>query len=281
MASLFSFGQSGMFWNNYSNFNPAMSGFQYSQHASATYTNYYPALSGNYSSVYADYGMSISNHGVGINYTGGFYSATSNKLVLNYNYQFYFKKAGKLSLGTGIGVGRYQIKSSNTIFPQPTGPTEPIHSFELNTGIAYNWKNLLVGFSASGLTPPEQSMISTFYYVPRPSFNFHAQYAFQIAEKFQLTPRVLYAYQDGFQRLQPNLTLTYNNMFSLGVSSEFRDNLGVNIGWDIKNKFRVAYMYSATISKLNNGVSGGVHEFSLSYILKKKPVICDVGMSPK
>ena len=250
-----------------------MSGFQYSQHASATYTNLYPSLSGNYSSAYADYGMNISNHGVGINYTGHFHSNVANKILLNYNYQLHFKKAGKLSVGTGVGVGRYELKGSSI--------QDPVNSFELNLGTAYNWKNLLVGVSASGLTPPEQSLISSYYYVPRPMYSFHAQYAFRIAQKFQLTPRVLYSYQDGFQRLQPNLTLTYNEKFSLGVSSEFRNNIGVNIGWDVLNKFRAAYMYSITVSKLNNGVSGGVHEFSIGYILKRKPVVCDVGLAPK
>lgn len=263
---LFSFGQANMFWNNYSNFNPAMSGFQHELHGALTYRNRYPSLSGNYAGLYGNVGANIaSHHGVGIVYSGEYLpGVNSHKALLNYNYQFHFKKAGKLALGTGVGFGHI---------------TQPINSFELNLGAAYNWKNLYVGFSATNLTPPEQNPISS-YYAPRSGYNFHAEYTFQLGEKFQLTQRLLYAYQDGFHRLEPNLTLAYDQRFSLGVSYKARDAFGINTSWNIKKKFLVAYSYDVTISKLNNGVSGGSHEFTLGYFLKNKSV-CHLPASPR
>ncbi|MDG1332079.1 MAG: PorP/SprF family type IX secretion system membrane protein [Crocinitomicaceae bacterium] len=284
MASLFSFGQSNLYWNNYSNFNPAMSGFQYNQHASATYNNSYPSLSGGYAGLLTDVGVNIANHhGVGIAYTGDYTKGVnSHKAVLNYNYQFYFKKAGKLAFGAGAGVGHTAYDYNKLTFGDFTVLPEPKTNLELNAGVAYNWRNLYVGFSATNLTPSAFDPINAYYYSPpRTQYHVQAQYAFQIAKKFQLTPRVLYTYHNGFQRLQPNLTLTYNQKFSLGVSSRSRDGLGVNVGWDIANKFRVAYMFSATVSKLSNGVNGGVHDFTFSYLLKNKPVIGDDVEKPK
>lgn len=266
---LFSFGQSNMFWNNYANFNPAMSGFEYKQHANATYVDYWPALSGNYKSVYANYGMRLADkHGVGITYNGDvMHAVRENKVLLNYNYQFILKNAHKVSIGTGLGMGQTTVDYDKLIYGDSIVNPSSAKAFQLNVGLAYNWKNLFVGISATNLTPPEQNLLLS-YSSPRTSYCFHAQYVVQIAEKLQLTPRVLYLYEDGFQRFQSNLTLSYLEKFALGISSEGRNNFGVNVGWDIQRKFRIAYSFNQTFSKLNNSVSGGIHEFSLGYLLK-------------
>lgn len=258
-----------MFWNNYANFNPAMSGFEYKQHANATYVDYWPALSGNYKSVYANYGMRLAEkHGVGITYNGDvMHAIRENKFLLNYNYQFTLKNAHKVSLGTGLGMGQTTVDYDKLIYGDSIVNPSSAKAFQLNVGLAYNWKNLFVGISATNLTPPEQNLLLS-YSSPRTSYFFHAQYVVQIAEKLQLTPRVLYLYEDGFQRLQSNLTLSYLEKFALGISSEGRNNFGVNVGWDIQRKFRIAYSFNQTFSKLNSSVSGGIHEFSLGYLLK-------------
>lgn len=246
-----------------------MSGFQFAQHASATYTNYYPSLSGSYKGVFVDHGMNIADHhGVGITYTGDFTPAVaSNEVLLNYNYQFQFKNLSKLSVGSGIGIGGTNVDYDKLTFGDPIAIPEPGVRFELNLGIAYHWKNLFLGFSSTNLTAPKPSPLNSYYGAPRTGYNAHAQYAFQIANKFQLTPRILYSNYNGFQELRTNLTLTYNQKFSLGVNSESRNTFGVNIGGIIKNKVRITYMYSSTVSKLNNGAQAGVHEASIGFML--------------
>ncbi|MFK7785163.1 MAG: PorP/SprF family type IX secretion system membrane protein [Crocinitomicaceae bacterium] len=270
---LFSFGQSESYWNNYANFNPAMSGFQYDQHATATYYNYYPSLSGSYDGIFADAGINLAkNHGIGVVYSGDFDDfAASHKALVNYNYQLHFKKAGKLSLGTGIGYGVYTVHNAlSSILTSG----EKVGSFELNLGASYNWRNVFVGFSATNLMPMDDLEYPFISFNSRyRGYNFHAQHTARIAEKFQLITRVLYTYENGFQRLQPNLTVAFMGKYSLGASYQARDGFGINAGWDILNKFRVAYNYSATVSALNNGVSGGKHELSIGYVLKKKPVL--------
>ncbi len=256
-----------MFWNNYSNFNSAMSGFEYQQHAAATYINYYPALYGSYHGVHANGGMQLAEkHGVGIVYSGDIIPVMTNTVLVNYNYQFDLKKAGKLSTGVGLGVGRVQIRKGyedDYLFAIP----EPQNTFQLAFGAAYKWKKLLLGVASTNLNQPKNPSTGS-YYGPGIGINAHASYDFNIGEKFQLTPRALFSSRGGFQNLQLNVTTTYDERFALGFSLHSRDNYGVNIGWDIKRKFRVAYSYNVTVSKLNNGASGGVHEFSIGYLLK-------------
>jgi len=248
-----------------------MSGFEYDKHASVSYTDYYPSLSGNYIGVLANYGMKIkNNHGVGINYNGDFLPYNnSNRVNVNYNYQFNFDKAGKLALGTGVGFGRYEWNDDFPYYYYDS--TTPIvnNQFEINLGVAYQWKRLIVGFSTTNLNVSKQDLTNS-HNTPLVGYIAHAQYNFSLSRKFQLIPRLLYSTYHGFSELSANLSVTYLDQFSLGVSSRNRDQFGVNVGWDIKNKFRVAYMFSQTISKLNNSASGGIHEISIGYILKKR-----------
>ena len=55
-------------------------------------------------------------------------------------------------------------------------------------------------------------------------------------------------------------------MFGGGIG--LRDNFMLQAGWDIDDRFRVAYAYDTSVSKLNNGISGGSHEFTLGYVVK-------------
>lgn len=261
-----SFGQTDMFWNNYSNFNPAMSGFQYKQHAAIGAEEYWKSNKG-VETINANFNQRIfGQHGVGINYTGNLTSLMNNILTLNYNYQFSFEKAGKLSTGIGIGAGRKQFKK-NIFGSQFPTIIYPQNYFNLTLGAAYSWQNLIVGISTTNLVPPTNSSLGS-PFTDRVGINIHSGYAFQLGENYQLTPRIFFASQNGYQLMRFNLTTTFKNKYSLGLSARSNDNFGVNIGWDIKDKFRVAYMINQTFSKLSNGSGYLGHEFSIGYIIK-------------
>ncbi len=255
-----------MFWNNYSNFNPAMSGFQYEKHAAISAQEYWKFNKG-LETINANYNQRIfGQHGVGINYSGDLTSLINNVLTLNYNYQFNFEKAGKLSTGIGIGAGRKQYKK-NIYGSQFPIVIYPQNYFNLTLGVAYSWKSLIVGISTTNLVPPINSSLSS-PFTDRVGINIHAGYAVQLGENYQLTPRLFFASQNGYQLMRFNLTTTFKNKYSLGLSARSNNNFGINIGWNIKEKFRVAYMINTTFSKLNNGAGNAGHEFSIGYFIK-------------
>jgi len=268
-SCFFSFGQTSMFWNNYSNFNPAMSGFQYTQHAAITVRETWDWNRG-IESIQANYNQRIKgSHGIGINYAGSYSIFASNALKLNYNYQFNFNKAGKLSVGTGMGFGNSRIREKYIPAFDPFGTISPQNYLLLNFGTAYSWKNLIAGVSMSNITIVTSNTTATST-GPRIGWNAHLGYGFQLSRAFQLTPRMIYATTNGFHRLGSNLTATYKSKFALGVSYNFNSQFGVNVGWDIKEKFRVAYNYGLTLSQLTNTLYSGRHEFSIGYIIKDK-----------
>lgn len=246
-----------------------MSGFQYDVHTFGTYTDHYPALSGDYKSTQVNLGANFADHhGVGINYSGAYFSYMSNSVTLNYNYQFDLKKAGNLSIGTGLGLGRHELRKAYAHLYDSINLPEPRNSFALSFGAAYSWKNLVAGISITDIATKQPATSS--FYGPRLGYSLHAAYRFQAGERFQITPRALYRSIGSYQQLHFNLTTTFDKKFSLGISAWPHNRYGVNIGWDIKSKFRVAYMYNVTLSKLNNGVIYGSHEFSIGYFLKSK-----------
>ncbi len=270
---LFSFGQTNMFWNNYANFNPAMSGFEHEYHGAITaredwkWNNGIEGLTANYNQRIA------GNHGVGIAYSGIYYQNffQNNVIKLNYNYQFDLKKAGKIA--TGIGVGYEHVlfdESFLSSFNPPPSFSRTVNFALVNIGVAYSWKKLNAGVSTtdySFLLSNNDSISQS----NKIGINLHASYDFQLSRKFQLTPRALFTAQNGFRDIAFDLTTTYLKKFSLGVMTTGRDNFGIHAGWDIREKFRVSYLISRVQSALTS--SGPNHEFTLGFFLKEKAPI--------
>ena len=91
-------------------------------------------------------------------------------------------------------------------------------------------------------------------------------YLFDLGEKFQLEPQLLYYNSAGFQSLNVNLVATYDKRFWLGAGSQFRDGYSLMGGMDFYN-FRLGYACRATVSRLANGVGSFGHELVLRYAL--------------
>ncbi len=283
-SCLFSFGQTNMFWNNYSNSNPAMSGFEFQRHGALTAIQNSKWFEG-VDLFQANYSQRIyGQHGVGINFNGYYQLFSGQSITLNYNYQFDFNKAGKLSAGIGIGASHVRIRDKYSDFLDSGQVFTPRNNFLLTIGATYSWKNLLVGISTSDLTVSKPPNYSSVYY-PLIRLNAFISYDFQVTQNFELTPRIKYQqYNNGFNPFISNLTATFYEKYAVGISFYPNNQLGLNLGWDISNKFRVAYMVSQTVFKDFPWTYAGyyrTHEFSIGYIIKnpKQPFHC--GSSPR
>ena len=263
---------SNMFWNNYSNINPAMSGKEYKIHGSVLYRNQWPALTGSQQSLLANINVSLKDkHGIGINFSNeNDIVGKKNNISANYNYQFKLSEAAKLSIGVAASYISSRIDADKVTFGGNIGEVNyDFTDINANLGIAYTWKNLLVHGSATNifnsiLNPTNTANI---YYGYR-SFYLGAAYNIKLGKRFGLKPQLLGRYTDGFTRLNLNAQFSFDDKYWIGASLAQRDSFGLMAGWNIYNKFRIAYSYDYTISKLNNSISGGSHEFSFGYYLK-------------
>lgn len=262
------FAQQDMFWNNYSNYNPAMSGFQYQQHAALSYADYFLTDPGKPASLTANYNIRLAEkHGLGINYFGVYDHINNVNYLANYNYQFNLKNTGRLSAGIGVGFNHI-YDNPNFVSPYYNGPLESRVDGLVNLGVAYKWKGLTTGLSFNNRIVVEAADNK----FKRNGLNALVEYDFALGEQFQLTPRIIYGVSENGNRggLSTDLTLAFRKKFSLGATySVIGSRLGIHAGWNITDRFRIAYMFNTELSNLNTGaIITPRHQFTLGYMMK-------------
>ena len=178
----------------------------------------------------------------------------------------------KLTFGDMIDPRRGFIYATGDV---PRGGSRGF--FDASAGTVIFNKHFFAGFAAHHLNMPNESMIIGDSPMPM-RFTGHMGAEIQLGAKSKysnstsIMPNVIYQYQNGFQELSIGTYLKYGT-FNVGAWYRNRDafilTIGINTG-----KFKLGYSYDVTVSKLNNGVSGGSHEISMGINLncKKKPI---------
>lgn len=260
------------FWNTKNYFNPATAGLNYKYQATLLANDQWKEYYGDPQTQLVSYSMKIDKllGGIGANYLHyniGF--SEINKVKLNYSYQMVFDNEGVLSFGLAAGIQHYK-QTPIWLIPEPY-PNYPgafsDAQFTSDFGMAYSKDRLNVGLSVTQLNEARYTGNNNIHQDARHYF-FFADYAFGNSEKFQIVPQLFYKTDASFQTLEINTLLKYKSTYFIGASYRNRDAFAFMAGWDIKQKFRVSYSYDVTVSKLNNGVSGGTHEFALGLLLK-------------
>ena len=84
-----------------------------------------------------------------------------------------------------------------------------------------------------------------------------------------LTPRGTLSISDGFIDHNLDVTLSYLSKFSLGIIASTFSNAGVHLGWDIKEKYRIAYLYNHRFLALQQANSS-YHQLTIGFIMQQK-----------
>ena len=274
--------------------NPAMAGAHGCPRFNLNYRNEWPSLSGNYVTYSASYDQYFNNisggfgvialhdqQGQGTIFTSTLGLIYSYHLKVNRKFSLLFGvKAAmtnkyldwdKLTFGDMIDPRRGFIYSTGDV---PRG--ESVYFFDASAGIVGYSKNFYFGIAANHLNRPNESMIIGESKLPM-RFTGHIGSVIQLGRQSQyrnqtsIMPNVIYQYQNGFQELAIGTYIKYGT-FTVGAWYRNKDafilSIGVNTG-----KFSLGYSYDVTVSKLNNGVSGGSHEVSMGIKLncKDKP----------
>jgi len=292
------FSQDPQFTQFYANpiyLNPAFAGSNGCPRFNLNYRNEWPSLSGNYVTYSASYDQYFKNisggigviathdqQGQGTIYTSSLGLIYSYHLKVNRKFSMLFgAKAAmtnkyldwdKLTFGDMIDPRRGFIYATGDV---PRGGN--VYFFDASAGVVGYSKHFFFGFAANHLNRPNESVIIGNSQLPM-RFTGHMGAEIKLGSKSQynnstsIMPNVIYQYQNGFQELALGTYIKYG-VFTAGAWYRNRDafilSIGVNTG-----KFKVGYSYDVTVSKLNNGVSGGSHEISLGFNLncKDKPV---------
>ncbi|MFN5910803.1 MAG: PorP/SprF family type IX secretion system membrane protein, partial [Bacteroidota bacterium] len=259
------------------------------------YRNEWPSLTGNYVTYSASYDQYFKN------ISGGFGvlathdqqgQGTINTSMLGLVYSYHVKITRKFSMMFGARAAWYQkfldwdkLTFGDMIDPRrgfiyatgdvPRGGSRGF--FDASAGLVGYSKTFFFGIAAHHLNTPNESMIIGNSNLPvRITGHMGADIPLGRRSKYSngtnIMPNVIYQYQNGFQELNIGTYVKYG-AFNVGAWYRNRDafilTLGVNTG-----KFKLGYSYDVTVSKLNNGVSGGSHEISLGLNLtcKSRPI---------
>ena len=275
--------------------NPAFAGSHGCPRFALNYRNEWPNLSGNYVTYSASYDQYFKN------ISGGFGvlalhdqqgQGTINTTMLGLIYSYHLKVTRKFSMMFGARASWFQksldwdkLTFGDMIDPRrgfiystgdvPRGGSRGF--FDASAGVVGYSKTFFFGFAAHHLNTPNESMIVGNSPLPM-RFTGHMGAEIEIGKRSKystgtsIMPNVIYQYQNGFQELNVGTYIKYGS-FNVGAWYRNRDafimTIGVNTG-----KFKLGYSYDVTVSKLNNGVSGGSHEISLGINLscKTRPI---------
>jgi type IX secretion system PorP/SprF family membrane protein len=269
--------------------NPAFAGSHGCPRFNMNYRNEWPSLSSNYvtySASYDSYFKNISG-GIGILATHDQQGkGTINTSNLGLIYSFHLKVNRKFSMLFGAKAAWTQkflnwdkltfgdMIDERKGFIYQTGDIRNNGSrgfFDASAGMVGFSKRFFFGFAAHHLNRPNESMIQGDSRLPI-RYTAHAGADIQIgnksrfATKTYIMPNVIFQYQRGFMEMNIGTYVRYGN-FQAGAWFRNKDafilTLGINTG-----TLRLGYSYDVTVSKLNNGVSGGSHEVSFGLNLK-------------
>lgn len=274
--------------------NPAFAGSNGCARIALNYRNEWPSLSGNYVTYSASYDQYFKNisGGIGILATHDVQGqGTINTSMLGLIYSYHLKVSRKFSMLFGARAAWYQkfLDWDKLTFGDMIDPRRGfIYStgdqrrggqrgfFDASAGFVGYSKYFFFGFAAHHLNMPNESVIIGNSPMPM-RFTAHAGAEIPLGgkSKYQnvtsIMPNVIWQYQQGFQELCIGTYVKYG-VFTAGTWFRNRDafilTLGINTG-----TFRIGYSYDVTVSKLNNGVSGGSHEVSLGIYTKCKPSV--------
>lgn len=265
--------------------NPAFAGSHGCPRVSMNYRNQWPSLSGSYVSyatAWDSYYKNISG-GIAVLAVHDVQARTINSSQLGVVYSYHLKmnrnwtalfgaKANywmkfldwdKLTFGDMIDPRRGFIYQTGDV---PRGGSRGF--FDASAGTVIYNKSFNFGFAAHHLNTPNESMIVGDSPLPM-RFTAHASAYIELGKNSQYTnstaimPSVIYSYQNGFQQLNLGTYVKYG-AFTVGTWFRNRDAFILTMGVQTP-KFKIGYSYDVTVSRLNNGVSGGSHEVSLGF----------------
>ncbi|GAB5419096.1 MAG: hypothetical protein Crog4KO_06040 [Crocinitomicaceae bacterium] len=271
--------------------NPAFAGSHGCPRIAMNYRNEWPSLTGNYVTYSASYDQYFKNINGGFAVLAthdqqGQGTIFTSMIGAVYSYHLNVSRKFKMMFGARASMYNKYLDWSKLTFGDMIDPRRGFiyqtgdvqrggsrYFFDASAGmVGYN-KHFFFGVAAHHLNRPDESMIIGSSRLPiRLTGHMGAKIPLGARSKYTNTtsimPNIIYQYQNGFQELMFGTYVQYG-AFTAGAWFRNRDAFILTIGVDT-GKFRLGYSYDITVSRLNNGVSGGSHEISLGLLLNCK-----------
>jgi type IX secretion system PorP/SprF family membrane protein len=282
--------------------NPAFAGTAEDHRFIANYRNQWPAISNGFvtGAFSYDYNLWQYNSGVGVMVVAdkaGSAGLKSTQINLQYSYRVQIASKWVFSSGLNFGFASRNIDFNKLIFrdqlqfdPNSGVPTNDpdaanFHStnyFDFGAGALLYNRKIWLGFSASHLNKPNQSLLQDDSSIPikttvHGGVRIPLYHGMQKRERIAaLAPSFVYKNQGNFDQLDVGTYFLYEPVVvglwyrGLPIKQNVKDNISqdavvVIIGFQLP-KVEISYSYDLTISELGP-IAGGAHEIALKYHL--------------
>jgi type IX secretion system PorP/SprF family membrane protein len=276
--------------------NPAFAGSNKCPRINMNYRNEWPNLSGNYVTYSASYDQYVKNIHGGLGALATFDQqgkGTISTAMLGLIYSYHLKVNRKFSMLFGARASYFQksldrdkLTFGDMIdrrkgFIYNTGDqigNQNKQFFNASVGMVGYSKKMFFGLAAYNLNTPNESLITNGNSPQKIRLTAHIGADIKIGSRSKyskqtsLMPNIIYQYQQGFMEMNIGTYVKHGNL-TFGAWFRNRDAFILSLGIYTK-AFRLGYSYDVTVSKLNNGVSGGSHEVSMGINLscRDKPI---------
>lgn len=229
--------------------------------------------------VYGDLPFTKNNCGAGINIAYDKIGVTEQTDInLNYAYHLRLNKTSKLSFGLRANLTMYKASLPNLTVWDSNDPefstslSKMIPNF--GAGMYYYSNNYYLGFSVPELLNYDKETIMSvnpgILLKTVRHYYFTGGYVFNINEKFDIKPSMLFRYtHNAPMQADINVQLYFKRMFSFGCS--YRSGDAVIFMTELLSvpNWRFGYAYDLSISKISK-YNNGSHEVMVAYDLYKK-----------
>jgi len=281
--------------------NPAFSGTANDHRFIANYRNQWPAVSNGFVT-YAfsyDYNLDQYNSGVGVLVMAdkaGTAGLKSTQVNLQYSYRLHIADKWVLASGLNFGFASRNVDFNKLIFGDqlefdqngnlpPSTDYNNIHSttyFDFGAGALLYSRKVWLGFSASHLNEPNQSLLQEDAPIPikttiHGGVRIPLYHGMQKRERVAaIAPSFVYKKQGNFDQFDIGTYFLYEPIVvglwyrGLPISQNVKDNISqdaivIILGFQLE-KIELSYSYDLTISELGP-IAGGAHELALKYKL--------------
>lgn len=209
------------------------------------------------------------------------YSAGTSQMVdakLYYAQKITLAKDHRLSVGLTAGfvqyANKYNADRDAELVGDPNFNQPSFSLFDMNIGLAYQWKKLTVGFAIPNVLDANTRVYNTYSKLNdfKRNYIIHGSYEIGIANgKFNLEPQVVFKVdQNKTFNMRAHLMANYKQIVFLGAGYNLYSGIPVTAGVKISKVFTVAYSYQIPLMR-NVPVAGiySTHEVVLGVCFDK------------
>ncbi len=255
-------------------YNPALTGYNGSSNLYGFYRDQWTALQGHPVTAGAVGDVSVWHDRIG---TGFNLYADNTDIIHRINAQLYYAqkitlaKDHLLSLGVALGIMETHIDFSNVVVTDVddegiAAGNRNGAAFNMNIGLAYQWKKLTVHFAVPQVINSEAKLISQLKesnYTNTRHFLGGASYELSFAhEKYNIEPSILLKAAPHLpMQVDGQIMANYKRMLFLGVGYRSAYGFSVNAAVRVSQIVTIGYAYEyPIIPHLNYAITKGTHE---------------------